>query len=125
MSRVTEAGMDEGAQEEGQRTSQRAVGEREVRWSARRKEGVVMRLLRGESLDLLAREIGQPAGRIAGWREDFLAGGREGLKTRPLPIEDVTLREAQRKVGELSMENDILRALLERKGHPQSPRRSR
>jgi hypothetical protein len=84
-----------------------------------------MRLLRGESLDLLAREIGQPAGRIAGWREDFLAGGREGLKTRPLPIEDVTLREAQRKVGELSMENDILRALLERKGHPQSPRRSR
>lgn len=125
MSRVTEAGMDEGAQEDGQRTSQRAVGEREVRWSARRKEGVVMRLLRGESLDLLAREIGQPAGRIAGWREDFLAGGREGLKTRPLPIEDVTLREAQRKVGELSMENDILRALLERKGHPQSPRRSR
>ena len=125
MSRVTEAGMDEGAQEEGQRTSQRAVGEREVRWSARRKEGVVMRLLRGESLDLLAREIGQPAGRIAGWREDFLAGGREGLKTRPLPIEDVTLREAQRKVGELSMENDILRALLERKVHPQSPRRSR
>jgi len=125
MSRVTEAGMDEGAQEDGQRTSQRAVGEREVRWSARRKEGVVMRLLRGESLDLLAREAGQPAGRIAGWREDFLAGGREGLKTRPLPIEDVTLREAQRKVGELSMENDILRALLERKGHPQSPRRSR
>ena len=125
MSRVTEAGMDEGAQEDGRRTSQRAVGEREVRWSARRKEGVVMRLLRGESLDLLAREIGQPAGRIAGWREDFLAGGREGLKTRPLPIEDVTLREAQRKVGELSMENDILRALLERKGHPQSPRRSR
>jgi hypothetical protein len=49
----------------------------EVRWSARRKEQVVLRLLRGESLDLLARETGQPAGRIAGWREDFLAAGRE------------------------------------------------
>ncbi len=47
---------------------------REVRWSARRKEQVVLRLLRGESLDLLARETGQPAGRIAGWREEFLAG---------------------------------------------------
>jgi transposase len=124
MSRVTEAGMDAGAKDV-QRAEQRAVGEREVRWSARRKEGVVMRLLRGESLDLLARETDQPAGRIAGWREDFLAAGREGLKARPLPIEDVTLREAQRKVGELSMENDILRALLERKGDPQSPRRSR
>jgi len=30
----------------------------EVRWSVRRKEEVVLRLLRGESLDLLARESG-------------------------------------------------------------------
>jgi transposase len=123
MSRVTEAGMD-GAQEDVQRTEQRAVGEREVRWSARRKEGVVMRLLRGESLDLLARESGQPAGRISGWREELLAAGREGLKARPLPVEDVSLREAQRKVGELSMELDIVKALLERKEHPPFPRRS-
>jgi hypothetical protein len=96
-----------------------------VRWGARRKEGVVLRLLRGESLDLLARETGQPAGRIAGWREEFLAAGREGLKSRPVAVEDVALREAQRKVGELSMEVDILQALVERKGGPQSPRRSR
>jgi transposase len=95
-----------------------------VRWSARRKEGVVMRLLRGESLDLLARETGQPAGRISAWRNEFLAAGREGLKARPLPLEDVTLREAQRKVGELSMELDIVNALLEKKGHPPFPRRS-
>jgi transposase len=124
MSRVTEVGMDEGEQEDIQRVEQRAVGERETRWSARRKEGVVMRLLRGESLDLLARESGQPAGRISAWREEFLAAGREGLKARPMPVEDFTLREAQRKVGELSMEVDILKALLEKQGHPQSPRRS-
>jgi transposase len=124
MSRVTEAGMEQGAQEDVQRVEQRAVGERETRWSARRKEGIVMRLLRGESLDLLAREARQPAGQIARWREEFLAAGREGLKTRPLPLEDFTLREAQRKVGELSMEVDVLKALLEKKGHPQSPRRS-
>jgi transposase len=124
MLRVTEAGMDEGAQGDIQRAQQRAVGERETRWSARRKEGVVMRLLRGESLDLLARESGQPAGRISAWREEFLTAGREGLKARPLPVEDVSLREAQRKVGELSMEVDILKALLEKQGHPQSPRRS-
>jgi len=124
MSRVTEAGMD-GAQEDVQRTKQRAVGEREVRWSARRKEGVVMRLLRGESLDLLARETGQPAGRISAWREEFLAGGREGLKSRPAPVEDRRLAEAQRKVGELTMDLDILRALNdEMDRRPQSPRRS-
>ena len=124
MSRVTEVGMEEAPQGD-RRTERRAGGEREVRWSTRRKEGVVMRLLRGESLDLLARETGQPAGRISAWREEFLAAGREGLKARPAPIEDVALREAQRKVGELSMEVDILQALLERKGHPQFPRRSK
>jgi len=98
---------------------------REVRWSARRKEQVVLRLLRGESLDLLARETGQPAGRIAGWREEFIEAGREGLKSRPAPEGDRRLLAAQRKVGELQLEVDILRALLEKKGSPPSPRRSR
>ena len=98
---------------------------REVRWSARRKEQVVLRLLRGKSLDLLARETGQPAGRIAGWREEFLEAGREGLKSRPAPEGDRRLLAAQRKVGELQLELDILRALLEKKGSPPSPRRSR
>src|SRR5580765_3239622 len=93
---------------------------REVRWSARRKEQVVLRLLRGESLDLLARETGQPAGRIAGWREEFLEAGREGLKSRPAPEGDRRLVVAQRKVGELQLEVDILRALLEKKGSPPS-----
>ncbi len=125
MSSVTEAGMagaDEGC---SSARSDEPEARSEVRWSARRKEGVVMRLLRGESLDLLARETGQPAGRISAWRNEFLAGGREGLKVRSAPIEDVGLREAQRKVGELSMEVDILRALLEKKGHPPFPRRSK
>jgi len=45
----------------------------------------VLRFVRGESLGLLARELGQPAGRIAGWREEFLEAGREGLKSRPRP----------------------------------------
>jgi transposase-like protein len=46
----------------------RPEGGREVRWSARRKQEVVMRLLRGESLDALARETGQAAGTISAWR---------------------------------------------------------
>jgi transposase len=125
MSRVMEVGMDAGEEGRSSARSDEPEARSEVRWSARRKEGVVMRLLRGESLDLLARETGQPAGRISGWRDEFLAAGREGLKSRPAPIEEVTLREAQRKVGALSMEVDILKALLEKKGHPPFPRRSR
>jgi transposase len=117
--------MEEGGEGRSSGRSDEPEAGSEVRWSARRKEGVVLRLLRGESLDLLARETGQPAGRISTWREEFLAAGREGLKSRPVAVEDVALREAQRKVGELSMDVDILNALLERKGGPPSPRRSR
>jgi hypothetical protein len=102
----------------------RPEGGREVRWSARRKEEVVLRLLRGESLDALARQTGQGAGTISAWREDFLAAGREGLKSRPRPVEDRQLADAQRKIGELAMDNDILRGLIEEMGrHPRSSRR--
>jgi len=109
-----EAGMDgskDGALRGGEASP---AGRRETRWSARRKEEAVLRLLRGESLDLLARETGQPAGQISSWREDFLAAGREGLKARPRPGEERELADAQRKIGELSMDLDIARALLRR-----------
>jgi transposase len=119
-----EAGMDS---TEGSRSGApdgRPEGGREVRWSARRKEGVVLRLLRGESLDALARECRVAAGTISGWREEFLAAGREGLKSRPRPEEDRRLVEAQRKIGELSMDLDILRALNEEiDRRPRRPRR--
>ena len=123
MSGIREVRMQEGG-DGVQRGEARAVGEREVRWSARRKEGVVLRLLRGESLDALARETRQPAGRIAAWREEFLAAGREGLKSRPVPVEDRRLADAMRKIGELSMDLDILRALNdEMDRRPHRPRR--
>jgi transposase len=124
MSGVMEAGMDEGKGPGRQRDEATPAGRRETRWSARRKEEVVLRLLRGESLDLLARESGQPAGRIAAWREEFLAAGREGLKARPRPAEERELQEAQRKIGELSLDLDIARALLEEtERRPRRPRR--
>ena len=119
-----------GASEDGNGRSRssaasgRPEGGREVRWSARRKAEVVLRLLRGEGLDALARETGQAAGTIAGWREEFLQAGHEGLKSRPAPVEDRRLADAQRKIGELAMDLDILRALNEEMDRrPRSPRR--
>ena|SRR5512144_2556244 len=128
MSGVKESRM-EGLVEDAERSGSgapdgRPEGGREVRWSARRKEEVVLRLLRGEGLDALARETGQAAGTISSWREEFLAAGREGLKSRPAPVEERRLVEAQRKIGELAMEIDILRALNEEMDRrPHRPRR--
>src|SRR5258706_14107845 len=52
------------------------------RFSARRKTETILRLLRGEALDTLARELGVAAATLAQGREAFLAGGPGALKGR-------------------------------------------
>jgi hypothetical protein len=59
-----ETGMDGGKDSALERGEALPAGRRETRWSARRKEEVVLRLLRGESLDLLARPVSRPAGSL-------------------------------------------------------------
>jgi transposase-like protein len=88
------------------------------RWSAGKKMEAVLRLLRGESLEELSRELQVEAHRLAAWRDDFLEGGKEGLKgQRPdRSPEDRQLRDAERKIGQLTMENEILRAAAEKRG---------
>ena len=80
------------------------------RWSAGRKRDVVLRLLRGESLEALSREVGIEIYRLEAWRERAVAGLELGLKDRhgePLAAE---LDAAKRHIGELSMEVELLRA---------------
>ena len=45
------------------------------RFSAKRKREAVLRLLRGEDLDLVSRELGVNGSTLAKWRESFLEGG--------------------------------------------------
>jgi transposase-like protein len=45
------------------------------RWSAKRKFVAVLRLLRGEDLETLARQLGVTAVTLSGWRDQFLEGG--------------------------------------------------
>ena len=79
------------------------------RWSAGRKREVVLRILRGESLDALSRELGVEMYRLEEWRDQALSGMDLGLKDRrdePLVHE---LDAAKRHIGELSMEIELLR----------------
>jgi len=81
------------------------------RWSARRKREVVLRVLRGESLEGLSRELGVEIYRLEQWRARALTGLEVSLKDReedhPVHAE---LDAAKRHIGELSMENELLRA---------------
>jgi hypothetical protein len=51
------------------------------RWLAAKKDAV-LRLLRGEPLDVLSRELQVEAHRLAAWRDDFLESGKDPLKGR-------------------------------------------
>ena len=79
------------------------------RWSASRKRDVVLRLLRGESLEALSREAGVEIYRLEAWRARAMAGLELGLKDRHgEPVAEV-LDAAKRHIGELSMEIELLR----------------
>jgi transposase-like protein len=98
-----------------------------TRFSAQRKAEVVLRLLRGEALDLLSRELGIPAARIATWREAFLDAGQEAMKKTPLDSRDRELGRLREKLGESTMEIALLREKIGRleTNRPLPHRRSR
>jgi hypothetical protein len=54
--------------------------------------------------------------RVAAWRDDFLAAGNQGLKGQrsDRSPDDRALKRAERKIGRLTMENEILRAAAEK-----------
>jgi transposase len=92
------------------------------RWSAGKKTDALLRLLRGEPLEVLSRELGVEAHRLAAWRDEFLEAGKQGLKgqradrSQDRSQEDRQLKDAERKVGQLTLENEILRAAAEKRG---------
>ena len=79
------------------------------RWSASRKREVVLRLLRGESLDAVSRAVGVELYRLEAWKGRALAGLELGLKDQAGEPVAAALDAAKRHIGELSMENELLR----------------
>lgn len=93
------------------------------RWSASRKKEVVLRLMRGESIDALSREFGIEIYLLEQWHQKALQGIETALKARngdPLAAE---LDAAMRRIGEITMENELLREKA-RRTHPLAARRS-
>ena len=97
------------------------------RWSVGRKRDVVLRLLRGESLEALSREVGVEIYRLEDWRDRAVAGLERGLQARQGDLVAETLDAAKRHIGELSMENELLRerARAAEQRRPLAMRRSR
>jgi hypothetical protein len=86
------------------------------RWTASRKMDVVLRYMRGETLEALSREIGIAASQIEEWHQAAIKGIESSLKSRSTePLQD-ELDLAKRRIGELSMENELLKERSRRQG---------
>ncbi len=87
-------------------------GKRRKRFSAGRKKEVVLRLLRGESLEDVSREVGRPAYELAEWRDRALEALEASLRSRSSTPEVEALEEEKRrlqtKLGEVTMSNELL-----------------
>src|SRR5918997_5725651 len=97
----------------GSRSQSEASTER-GRWSSRRKTEAVLRLLRGEALDALSRELGVTAATLAQWRDQFLVGGQAAVRSRPADARDEDLARRRAKLGELTLDNELLRERAQR-----------
>jgi transposase len=81
---------------------------RERRMTARRKQGAVLRVLRGEPLETLARELRVTVAELSGWRDAFLEAGSASLKSRPRDDRDDRIAQLQAKLGAVTMDNELL-----------------
>ena len=95
--------------------------------SRQRKRDAVLRLLRGEDLELVSRALGVTAATLSGWRDAFLAGGEASLATRPADGEGLENERLKARLGEMLLDRELLEAKVAalEAGRPLARRRSR
>ena len=86
------------------------------RWTAKRRVTLVVSILKGEtSVAEAARKHGLTVAEVEDWREKFLLGAENALRTRPKDdeaLKDEQVKKLKQKIGELVLDNDILREAL-------------
>src|SRR5258708_7068790 len=104
-----------GEAERPQESGVAALG-RGGRMSRQRKTAAVLRLLRGEDLETVSRELGVTAATLTGWHDAFVAAGEAALTTRPRSAEGLESHRPKARLGAALIERDLLNekiALLE------------
>jgi transposase-like protein len=86
------------------------------RWTAKRRVALVVSILKGEtSVVEAARTHGLTVAEVEDWRERFLSGAENALRTRPKDedaVKDEQIKKLKQKIGDLVLDNDMLREAL-------------
>lgn len=84
------------------------------RFASRKQRDVVLRVLRGDDLDLVSRAAGIPAATGSEWRAQFVASGQAGLTSRADDGRDDELARVKALVGDLTMRLELSREAVQR-----------
>ena len=83
------------------------------RWTAKRRTALDLEILRGRTtVQEASRKHALKVSDIQHWRDEFLSAGENALRSRPKQDDDRKddeIRRLKQKVGELVMDNDILK----------------
>jgi len=83
------------------------------RWTAKRRLSLVLQIIKGEtSLAEAARAHGLTVGEIEDWRDKFILGAENALRSEPKDdeaLKDEQIKRLKQKVGELVLDLDILK----------------
>ena len=92
-----------------------------------RKRDAVLRMLRGEDLEILSRALGVTAATLSGWQDTFVAAGEASLATRSTDGEALETERLKAKLGEMLLERELLEAKIAalEANRPLARRRSR
>jgi transposase-like protein len=86
------------------------------RWTAKRRATLVLSLVKGEtSVADAARRHGLTVAEVEDWRDRFLVGAENALRSRPKEeeaLKEEQIKKLQQKIGDLVLDNDILREAL-------------
>jgi transposase len=93
--------------EQPQESGAAALG-RGGRMSRQRKTAAVLRLLRGEDLETVSRELGVTAATLTSWHDAFLAAGEAALTTRTATGEELQSDRLKARLGAALIERDLL-----------------
>ncbi|GJL65876.1 MAG: transposase [Nitrospirales bacterium] len=86
------------------------------RWTAKRRVALVLSITKGETTVVdAARAHGLTVAEVESWRERFLVGAENALRTRPKDeeaLKEEQVKKLKQKIGDLVVDNDVLREAL-------------
>ena len=85
------------------------------RWSRQAKKEIVLRILAGETVEELSRELNLESYLLEEWRDAAVEAMDIGLKGKGKEPADKELEQARNTIGRLTMELDLFRGKAKRR----------